>query len=74
MNVQTKQLTQRIPLDRTLWHAVRCAIGWHIPARVALTTITLHRKEGRKTIEFDALFNVQEAVCCGTTLSIERVA
>lgn len=72
--MNTQQLTQRRALDRPLWLAIRCALGWHLPASYALVTLTLHRKEGRKSIEFDALFNVQEAICCGKTLDCERVA
>ena len=48
-------------------------MGWHVPARYELRTFTMHRKEGRKTVEFDVLMNVQESICCGTTLNIERV-
>lgn len=71
--MNTKSLTQRIPLDRTLWESFRCAIGWHIKARYELRDFTMMRKEGRKAVEFTVLMNVQEAICCGKTLNLERV-
>lgn len=72
--MNTQRLTQRIPLDRTIWHAVRCALGFHVPARFELKEFVMYRKEGRKVIEFSVLMNVQEAICCGKTLETERVA
>lgn len=73
MNAITRQLTRRIALDRTLWHWIRCTIGWHVKARWELTTFTATRKEGRKSIEFTVMVNVREAICCGKALNIERL-
>lgn len=72
--MNARALTRKIALDRPLWLALRCGIGWHLPARFELRTFTMHRKEGRKTVEFDVLMNVQEAICCGKALAVERVA
>ncbi len=65
MTAYTRQLTHRIPLDRTAWHGFRCAIGWHPMARWELREFTMTRTEGRKTTEYTVWANVQEAICCG---------
>lgn len=58
-------LTSRIPIDRTLWHALRCALGFHPMARWELRSATLTHKEGRKTVQREIMVNVREAICCG---------
>jgi len=73
MTTHTQALTSRRALDRPLWLALRCALGWHLPATYELKTFDMSRKEGRKVVEFTIMANVQEAICCGKTLDFERV-
>lgn len=74
MNATTQTLTSRRSLDRSFWHAFRCAIGWHVPAAFELREFSIRRKEGRKEVEYSVWLDVQEAICCGKVLESQRVA
>ncbi len=51
-------LTHRIPMERSLLEAVRCALGLHLWARWELGTAkTLKGKE--------IVVDIRESICCG---------
>lgn len=60
-----RALTQRIPIDRTTWHAVRCAINLHPWARWERMTAMLTEKRGRVTSEREVFVQARECIGCG---------
>lgn len=65
MTTIARPLTNRVPLDRTTWHALRCALGWHPMCRWERLTATLTTKTGRTKTEQDIFVNVRECIGCG---------
>lgn len=65
MITNTKPMTARIALDRTLWHAIRCAVGLHPWARWERLTATLTQKVGRTKTQQEIFVNARECIGCG---------
>ena len=60
-----RQLTNRIPVDRSLWFALRCALKLHPMSRWERMTGTLTEKHGRTKTEREVFLQCRECIACG---------